>query len=76
MSQVDVTEQNIREKLSKLNVNKAAGPDQLHPCLLEEFSRIIAIALNILFDRSMDAGKVPSAWKLAKVKPIFKKGDS
>ena len=35
----------------------------------------LAPALTLIFQASLDQGKVPDDWKTAKVTPIFKKGD-
>ena len=48
---VEVTEKMISDKLLQLNVNKATGPDGLHPRLLKELHRNLAIPLEVLFDK-------------------------
>ena len=63
------------KKLSKLNPNKACGPDDIHPHMIKELRNEIALPLKILFDKTMTEGKIPQDWKQAIVKPIFKKGD-
>ena len=35
----------------------------------------IAPILQLIYQRSLDSGKLPSIWKEANVSPIFKKGD-
>merc|ERR1739842_187527 len=51
------------------------GPDKLHPRVLRELVNVLARPLTLIFRKSMATGKIPSAWKVAEVKPIFKKGD-
>ncbi len=60
--------------LKSLAVNKSMGPDGIHPRLLKETANIMAPQLSLLFSKSMNEGKLPPDWKVADVKPIFKKG--
>lgn len=64
----------IEKELTKLNISKAAGPDKLHAKILYELRKEISLPLNIIFNKSMNEGKLPPEWKLAHVKPLFKKG--
>jgi len=43
----------IMSKLSKLNVNKSAGPDDIYPRILFEARAQLAYPLFILFDTSL-----------------------
>ena len=70
---VEVSEEMIKNKLSKINVNKSAGPDNLHPKLLKELNNVLPIPLKILFDKTIESRKIPNAWKVAEVKPIYTK---
>ena len=56
-------------------MSKAAGPDYLRPIVLKELGQVIAPAISIIFQISLDSGTVPSDWKKAQVCPLFKKGD-
>ena len=60
--------------LSKINSNKASGPDKIHGKILKNCSAGLAYPLSILFKVSYNTGIVPSEWKLANVVPIHKKG--
>ena len=51
------------------------GPDGLHPRVLKTLAAVIAPTLQIIFQKSLDTGKVPADWKKANVCPIFKKGE-
>ena len=55
----------ISKVISKLNVNKAHGVDEVSVAMLKQ--------LQIIFDRCMSEGKFPSSWKLANVQPVHKK---
>lgn len=75
LSHVTVSEEVMAKKLAGLNISKSCGPDGVHPRLLKELSNELACPLKMLFDRTMQEGKIPEAWKIAEVKPLFKKGE-
>ena len=67
---------NVIEKLLKgLNPHKAAGPDQLKPIVLQTLHKELAPILKLIFQKSLDTGRLTSIWKKANVSPIFKKWD-
>ncbi|KAI8494251.1 hypothetical protein Bbelb_280110 [Branchiostoma belcheri] len=65
----------VAKQLSKLNPNKASGPDGLSPRLLKITATQIAPVLQVIFTQSLDTGDVPADWRAANISPIFKKGD-
>ena len=69
-----LTEDRIKIRLEKLNINKSPGPDGLHPRVLRELSQVIARPLFLIFTDSLLTGMVPAKWRKANVAPIFKKG--
>ena len=64
----------IRKLLSKINSNKACGPDAIHGRILKNCAVSLAYPLSLLFKLSYNTGSVPREWKLAHVVPIHKKG--
>ena len=66
----------MQQKLRKLKVNKAAGPDHISPIVivLSIAADVVAFPVAELFRRSLASGQVPEDWKRATVTPIFKKG--
>ncbi|MCG7878314.1 MAG: reverse transcriptase family protein, partial [Candidatus Thiodiazotropha endolucinida] len=56
--------------------HKAAGPDQLKPLVLQRLRDVIAPILQVIFQKSLDTGRVPKDWTTAYVCPLFKKGDT
>ena len=74
LAEVDIDEQKVLKHLEKLNISKAAGPDDLHSKILFEVRDIIKTPLSIIFKKSVNEGILPSMWKHAIVKPLFKKG--
>ena len=57
-----------------MNPNKSPGPDGLHPKLLKSCSTTLANPLRILFEKTLFEGILPDDFKIAEVRPIFKKG--
>ena len=69
-----MTTRGVCKLLETLNPHKAIGPDGLHPCVLKELAPDIAPILQLIFQKSLISGLVPTDWKRANVSPIFKKG--
>ena len=65
----------VEKKLAKLKPCKSPGPDNIHPKILREASKTLCYPLSILFQDSLDTGKIPEEWKIANVSAIFKKGN-
>ena len=72
---LSITQDDMYKALSNLNPNKSAGPDQIHPRLLKELATELSYPLFKMFNKSVKDGTVPTAWKLAEVIPLFKKGN-
>ena len=60
--------------LMKININKSPGPDQVHPRVLKECAKELAVPLTMLYRASLDGGSLPTAWKDGNITPLFKKG--
>jgi hypothetical protein len=66
----------VQDQLKKLNPSKSAGPDGLHARFLREAQDELVRPLTILFNKSIQEGKLPQDWKCGQISPIFKKGKS
>ena len=71
---VQFTSAIVEEKLSKLEVHKSVGPDNMHPRVLKELKGCLSASLADIFTRSMATAEVPDEWKIANVTGIYKKG--
>uniref|UniRef100_A0A8C5LPG2 Reverse transcriptase domain-containing protein n=1 Tax=Leptobrachium leishanense TaxID=445787 RepID=A0A8C5LPG2_9ANUR len=69
-----LTQDKVLHKLNNVNVNKAPGPDGIHPRVLRELCVEICKPLFLIFQDSFLSGIVPEDWRKADVVPIFKKG--
>ena len=66
----------VERELRHLNRNKVTSNDSLPPNLLTDCSSFLAPALVHILNLSLKTSTVPSMWKLAKVSPTFKSGNS
>ena len=74
LSNISITNEDMQKALYKLNSTKSPGPDQVHPRVLKELAQQLSYPLRRLFEKTLRDGKIPKSWKVAEVKPIFKKG--
>jgi len=74
LGSVNITEEMVKEKIMKLDVNKASGPDEISTRFLIESVHEITNPLANLFNRMLHETYVPNSWKVAVVTPIHKKG--
>ena len=58
--EVTFTDEDILERLSKINIYKSPGPDSLHPRIMYEVRHVIATPLRIIFEASYHLGVIPS----------------
>ena len=66
----------IQYELSKLNISKSQGPDNVHPKLLKSLSSNLSFVTAIykLFTECAKTNVIPEQWKVAHVTSLFKKG--
>lgn len=75
MAELCVSDLKVFNKLSELKVDKSPGPDLIHPRVLYETRAQIASALKLIFQMSLDSGKLPCDWKKSTITMIHKKGN-
>ena len=64
----------VKAYLQDLNIKKATGLDNIPAKLLKLACSSICNPLTKLINESLESGQIPKALKIAKVKPLFKKG--
>ena len=69
-----ITEGCLFNILKNAEVTKALGIDQISGKFLKDGAQILAKPISELCNLSMALGSFPDACKIAKVKPLFKKG--
>jgi len=65
----------VEKKIKNIKAHSAPGPDGIHATLLKQCSKEISIPLFLIFQKSMDEGKLPDDFKKTNITPLFKKGD-
>lgn len=74
MEELVIDEKVIFDKLNKLNVNKSAGPDKIHPRILFELRNEIAYPLKLIFEQSFKNKQLPLDWRSGDISALHKKG--
>ena len=72
---ISIYSHGVKCLLDSLDIHKSAGPDNIPTRLLKELSTELAPILTVIFQASLLQCCVPKEWKIAKVVPIYKKGD-
>ena len=65
----------LRSRLKRLKIDKAMGPDMIHPRVLRSCADAISIPLVKIMTQSFEMARLPNVWKTAAVIPIHKGGD-
>ena len=68
-----ISQNSIQTKVNALNINKSTGPDNISSKLLKIAGNAIVPALTGLYQFSYESKSVFSAWKFARLTPIYKK---
>ena len=75
MPDIRISVDGVRKLLLGLDPSKAPGPDGISSRILKITGEVIAPALTIIFQKSLDTGEIPSSWLRANITPLFKKGE-
>ena len=73
LKDICITPEHVRNKLLKLQANKASGPDLINVNVLRCCSDF-DVPLCIIFNQSIQSSSVPQDWRDANVVPLHKKG--
>ena len=73
MPDIQIGKAGVEKLLDNLNPHKACGPDKIKPMILKTLSAELSPILEVIFQKSLEQGSLPSQWKSACVAPIFKK---
>ena len=69
-----VSEEDVKKILLSLDTSKAAGIDQIPVKFLRDGAEVLALPLGNIINLSIKLSTFPEECKIAKLKPIFKKG--
>ena len=76
INSAEISTEDMKNILKSLNPDKSPGTDEIHPRLLKECADSLALPLKILFDQTIATGQLPTEWKRAEIRPIYKKKGS
>lgn len=65
----------VKTAIAKISIKDTSGPDQIPAFAIRKMSQVLIEPLTIIFNKSLNCGIFPSAWKETKVCPVLKKGD-
>ena len=76
IADLDISAENVKKLLQKINPSKSMGPDNINPklllCLAE--NDFFVVAITALFKQCYETGAIPLQWKVANVVALHKKG--
>ena len=75
MPDIQVSTNGIEKSLKGLNPHKAAGPDKYKLIVLQTIHMEFAPILQLIYQKSLDTGKLPTIWKEDNIFHKLKKGD-
>ena len=70
----DLTLQDLNYAIGSLQTKKAPGPDGINNDMLKQLGPATKKTLLSIFNSSWNEGVIPTAWKLAHIIPVHKKG--
>jgi hypothetical protein len=70
-----VTIKELNQLIKDLRISKSPGPDEIGPKLVKSIAPMILEPLVHIYNLSFLSGVVPDKLKVAKIVPVFKKGD-
>ncbi len=75
LSNIVITNQEVKDAILHIDPSKASGPDKLSPRLLKEGVNVLSQPLARMFNKLISTSIFPKSWKLANVTPIYKKAN-
>ena len=72
-TEIEVNEDIVKKKLSKIKTNKSPGMDGMHPRVLRELHEELAKPISMLINQTLQTGSLPQDWRDDLVTPIYKK---
>jgi len=72
----DITISDVYEVLISLDIDKSSGKDKISPRVLQSCAESLCVSLHYLFTMPLKYALISSKWKIHKIIPVFKAGDS
>ena len=74
ISEISVREADVLRELKSLKKHKSAGPDGIHPAIVQPLAEILAGPVFALFRQSLEQAVLPDDWREATVVALHKSG--
>ena len=74
LSEIHITEEQVFDHLSTLDISKASGPYGVGTRLLKSAARELSKPLAQLLNKSLQTSTFPDIWKIPSVVLVFKNG--
>ena len=71
-----VSESDIHSIITNLNSKTSSGHDQISLILLKKLKNVLVTPITVIVNQFLKTGIFPDALKIAKILPVFKKGDT
>jgi len=75
LNDLNITVDKVEQKIKNLKAYSAPGPDSIHPLLLKKCSNEVAVPLAIIYQKSIEEGRLPKEFKRTNISPLYKKGN-
>ena len=75
INRIETTVEEVYKILTKLNIGKANGPDDISNTILKHCAAPLADPIATIINKSLETGTFPTIWKNANVIPVFKNGN-
>ena len=75
LSSISCSPDEIHHLLSTVKAKTVCGHDEISSHMLHNTASSIHTFLSVLFNKSLDTGIFPEAWKVSNISPIFEAGD-
>ena len=72
LADIKIEQETVKTIIENLKEQSACGPDGIPTRVLKELKEEVTGPLTILFQKSIDTGKIPDDWREANVTPIYK----
>ena len=75
MRPINVAVEGVASLLANLDPSKASGPDGIPARVLKDMANDLAPSLTLIYQASLQQGRIPDEWRKALITPIYKNGD-
>ena len=76
INEIDFFSADIVKVITQMKNVKTADPHGFNNCFLKRLKFILAGPLSIVYAHIFSVGKIPNAWPIANITPVFKHGIS